>query len=155
MSQISSKSIRKLVTLPPDLAERVEKFRQSIGAVSESDALKALIEDGLKLRDAPADLWQRCLTLTSSGKSIGDIINLVTSEHPLVESTLIDHDFLVVNIVPSENQEHERFRYLRKSREWLWEQNTSAFGGSDWEDITPSKVNRSKQVKELDDEIPF
>ncbi len=91
MAKIPKKSIRKLVTLPPDLAERVEKFRETAGALPGLDALKILIEDGLRMRDTQEDLFRRCETLTASGQNIGDTdLNLVTADHPLVERTVVD-----------------------------------------------------------------
>ena len=35
MARLPKKSVRKLVTLPQELAERVDHFREAIGAASE------------------------------------------------------------------------------------------------------------------------
>ena len=149
MPEKSRKSVRKLVTLPADLAERVESFRASRGASSESDALKALIEDGLKMRDKPEDLFQRCETSTLGGQSIGDIINLVTSDHPLVHSTVLDDESLIVYLRHETDARVERFRFSRSRRTWTWE----------WEDQNgnwrPVEREQSGKDQNLDDEIPF
>jgi hypothetical protein len=159
MAETHQKSIRKLVTLPPDLAERVETFRENIGAASESDALKALIENGLQSYDKPRDLYLRCLTMTSSGKSIADVINFVTSGHPLIKSTFVDKDDLIVNIKIDDQDFEERFRYSKNEKSWLWERNNSSnYNGNDWKDISPDKKHPEKKptnTTDLDDEIPF
>ena len=157
--QIPKRSIRKLVTLPPDLAERVEHFRQTSGASSESDALKVLIEDGLKMRDKPEDLFRRCETASTSGQSIGDIINLLTSDHPLVESTVLDSESLTVYLKAMDGPS-ERFRYSRSRREWHWERH----GDYDNWNAVSRETSQSQHGfggggfapgPDLDDEIPF
>src|SRR5476651_2253488 len=90
MAQTPKKTVRKLVTLPLAIAERVEQFRAKSSAVSESDALKALIEGGLSRYDKPSDLLLRCQTATERGQTIGDIINSITADHPLVKSTTLE-----------------------------------------------------------------
>jgi hypothetical protein len=153
MAQIPKKSIRKLVTLPPDLAERVEKFRAVSGASSESDALKLLIEAGLKLRDRPADLFQRCETSTLSGQSIGEIIGLVTSDHPLVERTVVDTDSLDVYLRAPADARTERFHFSRARRIWAWEYQTGNY--DEWAPVVPPKPKRISEGGDLDDDIPF
>jgi hypothetical protein len=136
--------VRKLVTLPADLADRVEEFRQTIGASSESDALKTLIEDGLKFRDRPADLLKRFETLVQNNQSIGDIVNLLASEHPLVENTFLDNDSLIVNLKIAADSVDQRFRFSRLDRKWHWEIKTGRYD-HDW----------GPRDADLDDEIPF
>lgn len=152
MPQIPKKSVRKLVTLPPDLAERVEKFRESTGAASESEALKGLIEAGLKMRDRSEDLFQRCETATASGQSIGDVINLVTSDHPLVERTILDNETLQVYLKSDYNNPTERFVYSRSERAWVWQ---FSHDGDRWEYVKRRNSALSGAGNDLDDEIPF
>jgi len=156
--KLPMKPIRKLVTLPPDLADRFEKFRTSIGTPSESEALKTLIEDGLKMRDTPEDLLERCEMLTSRGRSIGDIINLVTKDHPLVQSSVLDQESLIVYLKQSDSEAaQERLRLLRNQSVWRWEAQTGYNG--DWEKIKQPKVSalieKSCPETDLDDKIPF
>ena len=165
MAQIPKKSVRRLVTLPPDLAERVEKFRETSGATSESDALKVLIEDGLKRRDTPEDIFQRCETATASGQSIGDIINLVTSDHPLIEQTVLDAEALMIFLRVDSSSPPERFRYSRFQRKWYWERKEGNYSDS-WSNVR--RISQSSygggygsggdfmpSGPDLDDEIPF
>lgn len=154
MAQIPKKSVRKLVTLPMELAERVESFRKSSGAPSESDALKILIEHGLRAKDTVEDLFARCKAATANGQSLGDIINFMTSDHPLVFSTVLDSDYLKVYLKTEPNEREERFRYSRSKKEWHWEcRDISDYQEDDWKSVNPS--GPPKRRDDLDDEIPF
>src|SRR5579862_469316 len=156
MTRLPKKSVRKLVTLPPDLAERVDNYRQKFAPASESDALKSLIEDGLKMRDTPEDLFQRCETSTSSGQSIKDVIYLTTSNHPLVDRTIIDQDAVLIMLKTPPDARLERFRYARARGTWAWEYRRGEYE-DDWvakESSTQSAPKKSV-AGELDDDIPF
>jgi len=154
MAQVPRKSVRKLVTLPMDLAERVENFRKTSGATSESDALKALIEHGLRAKDTVEDLFQRCTTATASGQSLGEMINSLITDHPLVESAQIDSDNLYVNLKTSSDDTSKRFRFFRTKKEWRREYwDSSGYGDDRW---TPLEVKKSAARRDdMDDEIPF
>jgi hypothetical protein len=147
MDPVTKKNLRKLVTLTPDLVDRVEKFRQSAGATSESEALKTLIEDGLRLRDKPADLFERCKSLTSIS-AIADL----TADHPLVFSTNVDADDVCIYLKGPADAADERFRFSRNARAWKWEIRSNGYDNH-WSEINkPAVVGRSD---DLDDEIPF
>jgi hypothetical protein len=148
MGRILKKTVRKLVTLPLELAERVDEFRQRTEASSESDALKALIEDGLKRYDSPKDLYDRCEATTAAGKPIGDLITLVTADHPLVESTRLDGQTLVVYLARKEATHRARFVFTRASRDWSVE--LYADGQREW---VPASFSDEGQV--TNDDIPF
>jgi hypothetical protein len=158
MARLPKKSVRKLVTLPQELAERVDQFREAIGAASESDALKALIEDGLKMRDRPNDLFLRFEAATKTGRNLGEIINLLASDHPLVESTYLDSEKLIINLKTGSDAD-ERFCYSRLHQTWDWEQRTgNGFGDEDWGSIKPQPPRPTRgrtPVNDLDDDIPF
>lgn len=154
MMTTPKKPIRKLVTLPPDLADRVEKFREYSNASSESDALKTLIEDGLKLRDRPEDLFRRCETSTAAGQSLGEIINLVTSDHPLVERTVLDNEALIVDLKTPADAASERFRFSRAQKTWFWEVSRGDYDDA-WTAVEPLQPDSSKRASVLDDDIPF
>lgn len=155
MAKPQKKSIRKLVTLSAELAERVEKFRDSVGAASESDALKTLIEDGLKLRDRAEDLFTRFENATQNGQSIGEIINLLASDHPLVASTFLNSDSLIIYLKTETNSESERFCYSRTAHNWDWERQIGDYNQDRWESIRPLTLKVRTQVNDLDDDIPF
>jgi hypothetical protein len=155
MAQLQKKSIRKLVTLSAELAERVDKFREDIGAASESDALKALIEHGLKLRDKPEDLFDRFTNAAENGQTIGEIINLLASDHPLVKSTVLNSEALIIYLKIEPNAEAERFYFARDSRSWSWEKQVGDWNNEQWEVLRPKQPPRSKPVNDLDDDIPF
>lgn len=121
MGDSPKKSTRELVTLPPDLAERVEAFREKTGMVSKSESLKMLIEGGLRRYDSRDDLFQRCAAATHKGQSLGDIINTVTADHPLVQSTSLDSDSLLVFLRSVDDEADERFRFARAAKRWSWE----------------------------------
>jgi len=153
MAHTPQKAIRKLVTLPPDLAERVDKFREAIGASSESDALKMLIEDGLKLKDRAEDLLRRCEVMTANRQSIGEIVTL-TSDHPLVERAMVDNDSLILYLkMTSTDRSEYRFRFSRSQRTWHWEINVGEFE-PDWRPYS-SEAPAAPRAGDLDDDIPF
>jgi hypothetical protein len=158
MARLPKKSIRKLVTLPPELAERVDKFREATGAASESDALKLLIEDGLKLRDRPKDLFDRFKAATDTGRSLGEIINMLASDHPLVQSTYLDSEQLIINLKTPSSEKDERFCYSRLMEIWDWEQRVGNDYDDAWQSIKPEKPSAARgrtPVNDLDDDIPF
>jgi hypothetical protein len=160
MARSQTKSVRKLVTLSAELAERIEKFQRDSGASSESDALKALIEDGLKMRDRPYDLFRRCENATKSGQRIGDIIERLTADHPLVETTVVSSDGLSVYLKVDPDTMDVRF-YLPRSRQtWTWQRRVSGYHNDEaWEDIAPVNPDEpttpGRKPRDLDDEIPF
>jgi len=163
------KNLRKLVTLSPELIERIEKFQRESGASSESEALKTLIEDGLKMRDTPYDLFRRCESATNSGQRLGDIVDRLVSDHPLVESSVVNSDGLSVYIKTDADEADQRFHYSRARRVWKWEQRVTGYGNDGWEAIDPIDPNEPPRasssskpsgrgrtpVNDLDDEIPF
>jgi hypothetical protein len=156
MARVTSKSARKLVTLPAELAERVEKFRESSGAASESDALKTLIEDGLKLRDRSSDLFARFESATQKGQNIGEIINLFAADHPLVHSTYLNQETLTVYLKVEQDQQEERFTFDRLTKGWDWQRRVGTYGDDQWESIKPGSLpKRRPKTTDLDDEIPF
>jgi hypothetical protein len=167
MAQTPKKTVRKLVTLPLDIAERVEQFRAKSSAVSESDALKALIEGGLSRYDKPSDLLLRCQTATERGQTIGDIINSITADHPLVKSTTLESSTLFIYLKEEDpnDPEADRFRFSREEKKWTWERCSGP--GEDWEEVRPRRppvaaasfgggrpAARAGKA-ELDDDIPF
>jgi hypothetical protein len=123
MARSRQKSVRKLVTLSSELAQRVERFREAIGASSESDALKMLIEDGLKLRDTREDLYRRLEIATGSGQRISDIVDFAM-DHPLVSSVSLVENNLIINLMIEAEESAERFVYHRDKGTWEWERNT-------------------------------
>jgi hypothetical protein len=149
------KSVRKLVTLPPELAERVEKFRESSNAPSESEALKTLIEDGLKLRDRSTDLFERFKSAIEKGQTIGEIINYLASDHPLVSSAILDHENLNIYLKSEPDQPDERFSFNRLKKKWEWERLIGDYADASWEPIEPGAPPGRRTVADLDDEIPF
>jgi hypothetical protein len=168
MAQSQRKSIRKLVTLSAELAERVEKFQREISASSESDALKILIEDGLKMRDRPYDLFRRCESAVKSGQGIGDIVERLTADHPLVENTTVNGEGLFVYLKTEPDARDERFYLSRSRRTWSWQRRRGDYGDDQWEAIEPQDPDapapdpsphyggRGRSTRnELDDEIPF
>jgi hypothetical protein len=149
MAKIPKKTVRKLVTLPLEAAARVDAFRQKSGATSESDALKALIEGGLKAYDTEKDLYERCQAATTEGKAIGELITQVIGDHPLVEATRLDANALTVNLKRGESEQDARFAFYRGSKEW----HAEVFIGRDkgWAN---AGFDSSGTVS-MDDDIPF
>ena len=154
MSQRLKKTVRKLVTLSLDTAERVESYRERTGAASESDALRALVEGGLSRFDTPDDLFARCQKATASGQSVGDVIMSVTADHPLVRSTSVEggsSDY---------NEPEIRFRFRRD--QGLWSRQKHGQQDDDWVTIPPKveppgggRPAAPRGGKDLDDDIPF
>jgi hypothetical protein len=159
------KTIRKLVTLPPELAERVEKYRLSSAAASESDALKALIEDGLKLKDSPLDLIKRFESATKNGQHIGEIVNGLAIDHPLVQSTYLDSNEALITLKTPSDAPSQRFRFSRSQRTWRWDRAVGYGHDDNWEEIpidppAPSPkpaagYGSAGKASDLDDDIPF
>ena len=160
MDDSPKKSTRELVTLPPDLAERVEAFREKTGMISKSESLKMLIEGGLRRYDTRDDLFERCEAATQKGTSIGDIITDITADHPLVQATSLDSDSLIVFLQAKEDEADQRFRYSRVLKKWTWEFFHPSDG--DWREMKRALATggggrpaaRGGKA-ELDDDIPF
>jgi hypothetical protein len=148
MDQKLKKSVRKLVTLPRELAEQVDAFRQKAGSSSESDALKTLIEGGLKRYETPKELFARCEAATNNNQPMGDLITSVIGDHPLVESTRLDAHALVVNLVKKESESPFRFVFMRSRRTWSAE--WYDYGKKVWD---AGKFDDAGNL--VDDEIPF
>lgn len=106
-------TVRKNVSLPRDLAERIERFRASRGITAESDALRRLIEIGLGIVDEPEDLFERCKSAAESGSTLGDIINVILNDHPLVSQTTINNDRVIVYL-----KNRERIVYIKNEKKW-------------------------------------
>lgn len=154
MPTTGRKSVRKLVTLSAELSERVEKFRAAFGATSESDALKMLIEDGLKSRDRREDLFERLKNATESGQNLGDVINFLATDHPLVESTFLTSDELSVNLKTSTDESDQQFRFSRHHKEWDWLERIGDGYDDKWRSVKRRK-DQNKSTSDLDDDIPF
>lgn len=157
MGQSPAKNMRKLVTFTPDLADRVELYRKKTGASSETEAIKALIEDGLKLQDTPIDLFRRCQMATIRGQSIGDIISLIATDHPLVESTILDRKLLTITLIKPSPLEGVKFELIRERQIWEWYDWADVF--SEWQvkAVPPHRTGMSASATsdDLDEEIPF
>lgn len=166
MAQIPRKTVRKLVTLPLEVAEEVDRFREATGASSDSDALKVLISWGLTRSDTPRDLFERCKRATTSGATLGDVITSVVADHPLVENAIVGSHSLDVYLktsdLDSENQ--IRFRFVRGEKEWICERTENH--GRDWNTVVFVAPKSSTaeiggrppargKAGELDDDIPF
>jgi hypothetical protein len=123
MVQKPKKAIRKLVTLPLELALEVDRFRQESSATSESDALKVLIAWGLTRQDKPQDLFERCKRATDNGSTIGDVITSVVADHPLVDRSIVGVQALDVYLKSRDlDEEHQtRFRFKREEKAWIVE----------------------------------
>lgn len=136
MAAKSKDTVRRLVTLPVELAAEVDHFKDSIGASSDSDALKVLIGWGLTRNDKANDLFSRCQTATEKGLPLGDVITSVISDHPLVERAMIGRDALDVYLKSADpDDEHQtRFQFDRNKKEWAAEY-TSDHGRS-WYSVT-------------------
>jgi hypothetical protein len=166
MAQKPRTTVRKLVTLPLELANEVERFRQETGAASESDALKALIGWGLTRNDKAQDLLERCKRATEGGVTIGDVITSVVADHPLVDRAVVGSRSLDVYLKSDDiDDEHQlRFRFARDGKNWVVERTENH--GRDWGVVQfqPNKPAVAKSEArpssragkaELDDDIPF
>jgi hypothetical protein len=132
---------------------------------SKSESLKTLIEGGLRRYDTRIDLFERCEAATQKGQSIGEIITSVTADHPLVQSTSLDSDSLIVFLRSNDEEPDQRFRYSRAGKRWSWEFLHQS--DHDWremkrekrpstDDMSAEPRPRSRAAKaELDDDIPF
>jgi hypothetical protein len=172
MAQIPKKTVRKLVTLPVELAEEVDRFREVTGASSESDALKVLIGWGLTRSDKPVDLFERCKRATASGLALGDVITSVVADHPLVENATVSGSTLDVYLKSGDlDSEHQlRFRFRRGDKTWTAERTEDH--GRSWQSVvfkTSKEIAAAAQAPtigggrpatrpkggDLDDDIPF
>ena len=159
MAQRLKTTGRKLVTLPLDTIERAERYRQRYGAPSESDAFRALIEAGLSRFDTRTDLFQRCETATAGGVSIGEIINSILADPPLVKSTSVEGQSVYVHLRPLDpddmGEPTMRFRFSRLGQTWMRE---VLQGQDDWHRVREPAAERPPArpaTKDLDDDIPF
>ncbi|MBN9087428.1 MAG: hypothetical protein J0J01_11015 [Reyranella sp.] len=171
MGDSPTKSTRELVTLPAELAKRIEAFRARVGHMSKSDSLKLLIEGGLRRYDTWDDLFARCQEASRSGQSLGDIIMQILVDHPLIASTTLDSSSLCAYLVKDDPEETEfRFRFSRSSNSWAWEYLADDYNQREWrererpkappsdDDFSPPPGPRrpaTRSKAELDDDIPF
>lgn len=107
-------TVRKNVSLPRELADRIERFRTSRGLASESDALRRLVEIGLGSIDTPEELAERCENATRAGHGFSYIIANILEDHPLVASMNINSDVLIVYL-----RSEDELRFQKNSRQWL------------------------------------
>lgn len=147
MAQKLKSTVRRLVTLPVELAAEVDHFKDVSGASSDSDALKVLIGWGLTRNDRPNDLFARCKKATEKGLSLGEIITSVVSDHPLVDRATLGSDSLDVYLKSSDiDDEHQtRFRYSRIKKAWSSEYTEDH--GRSWHGLT---YMRSEKVEGKD-----
>jgi hypothetical protein len=97
---------------------------------------------------------------------------VLATDHPLVQSTFLDSNELVIYLKTLPGAADERFRFSRDQRIWRWEvsRNSGGYGDADnWESIPidpPVPVSVSQSAKkptggygsgggDLDDDIPF
>lgn len=110
----AAKTVRRLVTLPLDVAARVDLYQQSQCVRSGSEALRALIDIGLTMTDTPNDLFDRLQAAAQEGRTLVDVINRLIDGHPLVASTTIDSGSVVIALKIGKPD----FVYSRSLREW-------------------------------------
>lgn len=89
-------TVRKIFSMPREMAERVDAFRKSHGAQSEADALRRLIETGLMQYETAEELKERCAKALSSGKTFGWIMQNILEPHPRVFSVSLDEERLFI-----------------------------------------------------------
>ncbi len=165
MPRIAKNTVRKLVTLPLDIAERIVEFQKISGAPSESDALRILIEDGLKMRDTVDALFARLKAATERGQSIFELINHLAQGHPLIASTSIEPGQLVVYLKNSDPEyPDERLVFSHARRAWSQQRRSGHNYEDQWE-VVPDPTKAASGARrgggfprggsDLDDEIPF
>lgn len=113
MSQPPKATTRKVVTLPKEVVDRVEKYRQSRNLASESDALRRLIETGLGLLDTPDELTTRCQSATLRGETIGSVISNILDDHPLVNEITITSDHVRIEL-----RTGDVIQFQKNSQDW-------------------------------------
>lgn len=164
MSSTPKKSVRKLVTLPLDVAVRVDRYRATAGAASESEALKILIEAGLKIYDTQDDLFNRCVESTTTGQPLGDLITRTVADHPLVVSAVMNQEELTIHLRVPTDDPPEEFVFKRNGKIWEWRVH-DARDYDRWsvhkkwpapaKQSSNSAASADKGGSDLDDDIPF
>ena len=125
---------RKMLTLPRDLARRVEVFRAKRKIRSDAEALRHLIERGLATAESPVELMERCVvSYYNSGPSYGSIIRDILEDHPLVKNIRIEPEGLYVNL-------HDLISIVHRKQQKSW--------------VVEDENNRVARSMN-DDEIPF
>src|SRR5438105_366008 len=99
------RSVRKLLTIPRDLIERVDGYRQRANLGSEAEAFRRLVEIGLLQTEDVDSLCARCEAAFKEGKSLAWINAHILYDHPRVmtvglnanklTATLKDDDFVL------------------------------------------------------------
>lgn len=136
---------RKNVALPSDVVARVDAFRKSRNITSESDALRRLIETGLNFFDRPKDLFFRCAQAYENGSSIGEILENILNDHPLVEEITMRPDNIAIRL-----RDDCSVSLDKRSGEWSYSAGVSAR-----EEYYPPRKSGWDQPSNIDEEIPF
>lgn len=143
MAQKLRSTVRRLVTLPVEMAEEVDLFKETSGATSDSDALKVLIGWGLTRTDRPYDLFERCKRATSRGLALGDVITSVIADHPLVASAVLDGTALNVYLKSKDLDDETQLRFCFRRDEKTWIVERTENHGREWSRVqfTAPKTN--------------
>lgn len=84
------KTVRKNVSLPLEVMDRVTAYQADKKLNSESEALRSLIEVGLLATESPENLVERCKRYLADGRSISWIFGKIVDENPRVSSASLD-----------------------------------------------------------------
>ena len=90
---------RKMLTLPRDLARRVETYKITRKIRSDAEALRQLIEKGLAVSESPSELMMRCSVYYNTvNASYGSIIKDILEGHPLLRELSISDRGLMAEL---------------------------------------------------------
>ncbi|HAE51157.1 MAG: hypothetical protein CMO30_18715 [Tistrella sp.] len=92
-----NKPIRKVFTLPADVAADIERAAAR-WEVSEAEAIRRLLVEGLRSLGKPEVLLERCRDALAEGRSFGWILANIVDGHPRLVSYSLNDGRLVITL---------------------------------------------------------
>ena len=148
---------RRVYNLPMDLLERLRAYQASQGIVSEIEAVRRLLHNGLQMRETNKDVLATLDTKYADEKDLRVLAGEVLSKHILVESIKFEKGAVVFQM-----EDGTRGRMEDGGKLYFADANDR---DDDWSSYPPADYrprNRSGKPSwepdkggDLDDEIPF
>lgn len=87
-------TVRKVFMLPDDLVERIAAYQHKLGIPSEVEAVRRLLDDGLKYRDDWWSLANRFRRHLAESRSLREAARDTLVDHPMITSMGFSNDSL-------------------------------------------------------------
>jgi hypothetical protein len=94
----SDKTVRKNVSLPHEVMERVSAYQAAQEMASESEALRSLIEAGLLAKESPDAILERYEKYNSEGRKFNWMAQKLFKEYPHMSSIRVEEGKITFEI---------------------------------------------------------